>query len=536
MASVVPRTTPKLVVSLALAVGLFAVACSPPPQPTLDLGSGQQFVPQVVDYLDNVGIDPSISLNSSDNPAIAYFGVAQKLTPGEIPPAHPIGSPTLPAVLLATYDNGVWTRGKVEDDVKDLTADDATGTGIAYDSSDKLHVVWSTTKGLWYADNTAGDFKPKEIDTGPISGPSIALDSKGTPWVAYYSGQNAYVATRKGSSWDTERIGKSGSCTNCPPSRTAVAMGDNDTPVIAFTDFSTNSPMAAVESGKGWSTVDLEHGAGGFGISAAAKSDGTTHVVYYTTDGEIHDATVPSDATKPAGTPVKVGTYTASGGGLSLGTSIAISEDGTQHVAWSDPGIGVALATGKEGSFKPIPTQGTIEGGTPAIAVAPDGKTTFVAWYDTVTQDLRVGVYGMTTGELAIAKPSPTPATPNQASPSASSSGSACAPGPKSLDVTAKGIAFQESCLAAPADKPFTISFTNEDAGIPHDVAISTESTATNPTGGKILFEPKGGAAAAITGPGKTQYDVQALKAGSYFFFCQVHPTSMFGTFVVAKG
>jgi plastocyanin len=534
MAPVVPRTTPKLVVSLALALGLFAVACSPPPKPTLDLGTGTQFVPQVVDYLDNVGFDPAIALDSSNNPAVTYFGVAQKLTPGEIPPAHPIGSPTLPAVLLATLDSGVWTRGKVEDDVKDLTAEDATGTGVAYDSSDKLHVVWSTTKGLWYADNTAGDFSPKQVDSGPIAGPSIALDSSGTPWIAYYSGQNVYVATQKGSRWDIMRVGKSGSCTNCPPSRTAVAIGSNDAPVIAFTDFSSNSPMAAVESGKGWSTIDLEHGAGGVGISAGAKSDGTTHVVYYTNSGEIHDATVPANGNGSIATPAQVGSYTNSGSGTALGTSIAISQDGTQFVAWSDPGIGIALASGKQGSFKPIATQGTVEGGTPAIAVAPDGKTTYVAWYDTLTQDLQVGVYGTTTGELAIAKPSPTPATPGQATPTPS--GAACSPGPKSLDVTAKGIAFEETCLAAPADKPFTINFTNDDAGIQHDVAISTVSTETDPTGGKILFEPKGGAGSAITGPDKLNYDVPALKAGSYFFFCQIHQTTMVGTFVVAKG
>jgi plastocyanin len=530
MAAVVRRTTPKLVVSLALALGLFAVACSPPPKPTLDLGTGTQFVPQVVDYLDNVGFDPAIALDSSDNPAISYFGVAQKLTPGEIPPAHPIGSPTLPAVLLATYDNGVWTRGKVEDDVKDLTAEDATGTAIAYDSSDKLHVVWSTTKGLWYADNTAGDFNPKQVDTGPIAGPSIALDSSGIPWIAYYSGQNAYVATQKGSRWDISRVGKSGSCTDCPPSRTAVAIGSKDTPVIAFTDFSSNSPMAAVESGKGWSTVDLEHGAGGVGISAAAKSDGTTHVVYYTSSGEIHDATVPASATKPVGTPVEVGTYTASGDGLSLGTSIAISQDGTQHVAWSDPGIGVALATGKEGSFKPIPTQGTIEGGTPAIAVDPDGKTTYVAWYDTLTQDLQVGIYGTTTGELAIAKLSPTPATPGEASPSAQ--GAACSPGPKSLDLTAQGSAYQETCLAAVAGKPFTIAFTNEDP-FDHNVEIITQGPATN-TAAKKLFAPKGDA--GFVGPGTTHYKVGALDAGTYFYYCFFHPTTMTGTFVVAKG
>ncbi|MFL5766246.1 MAG: cupredoxin domain-containing protein [Actinomycetota bacterium] len=526
-----PRTTPKLVLSLALALGLFAAACSAPPAPNLDLASsGQQFIPQVVDYLDNVGFDPAIALDSSDNPAVTYFGVAQKLKPGEIPPAHPIGSPTLPAVLLATLDTGVWTRGKVEDDVKDLTAEDATGTGIAYDSSDNLHVVWSTTKGLWYADNTAGDFSPKQVDKGPIAGPSIALDSSGTPWVAYYSGKNAYVATQKGSRWDITRIGKSGTCTDCPPPRTAVAVGSDDTPVVAFTDLSSNSPMAAVSSGKGWSTVDLESGAGGFGISAASKDDGTTHVVYYTTSGEIHDATVPANGNGSVGTPVKVGTYTASGGGLALGTSISISQDGTQHVAWSDPGIGIALASGKQGAFKPIPTQGTVGGGTPAIAVTPDGKTTYVAWYDTETQDLRVGIYAETSGELAVAEPSPTPATPGEASPSASAS--TCSPGPKSLDVTAKGIAFLETCLAAAADKPFTITFDNQDAGVPHNVAIK-DAPPTDVTA-KPLFEPKGGA--TVTGPATEKYQVGALKAGTYTFFCEVHPTSMFGTFVVAKG
>jgi plastocyanin len=229
---------------------------------------------------------------------------------------------------------------------------------------------------------------------------------------------------------------------------------------------------------------------------------------------------------------VKVGTYAATGGAVQLGTSIAISQDGTQYVAWSDPSVGIALASGKEGAFKPIATQGTISGATPAIAVSPDGKAAYVAWYDASTQDLQVGVYAPTSSGMLLAKPSPTPATPNLPSPSTSAP--TCAPGPKSLDVTAKGIAFLETCLAAPADKPFTINFTNDDAGTPHDVAILDHGPATD-TSAKLLFEPKGGVAGALVGPGSTKYDVPALKAGTYFFFCQVHPTSMFGTFIVAK-
>ena len=57
--------------------------------------------------------------------------------------------------------------------------------------------------------------------------------------------------------------------------------------------------------------------------------------------------------------------------------------------------------------------------------------------------------------------------------------------------MTAQNTKFLESCLAAPSGQPFTIDFTNDDAGIPHDVAISTVSTSVDPTGGKILFEGK---------------------------------------------
>ena len=40
------------------------------------------------------------------------------------------------------------------------------------------------------------------------------------------------------------------------------------------------------------------------------------------------------------------------------------------------------------------------------------------------------------------------------------------------LDVVAKNIAFDQTTLTAPADRPFTIHFDNQDAGTPHDVDI----------------------------------------------------------------
>jgi plastocyanin len=72
----------------------------------------------------------------------------------------------------------------------------------------------------------------------------------------------------------------------------------------------------------------------------------------------------------------------------------------------------------------------------------------------------------------------------------------------------------------APAGKPFTIKFVNNDAAIPHNVAIR------DATGSEIW---KGD---IVAGVASRIYTVIPLKAGSYTFLCDVHPT-MTGTLVV---
>lgn len=98
-----------------------------------------------------------------------------------------------------------------------------------------------------------------------------------------------------------------------------------------------------------------------------------------------------------------------------------------------------------------------------------------------------------------------------------------CSPSGTSLKISAKNIKFDKSCLAAPAGKAFTITFDNKDSGVPHNVDIFTNSSAT-----KSLFK-----GSTITGPKTTTYKVPALKAGTYYFRCDIHPTQMNGTFVV---
>ena len=100
-----------------------------------------------------------------------------------------------------------------------------------------------------------------------------------------------------------------------------------------------------------------------------------------------------------------------------------------------------------------------------------------------------------------------------------------CAPAGTDLEITAKALAFDTDCLAAPANTPFKIRFENADVGVPHNIAAYTDESAS-----EGLFKSE-----VITGPDTLTLDVPALGAGTYFFRCDVHPTTMTGTFIVGE-
>ncbi len=97
--------------------------------------------------------------------------------------------------------------------------------------------------------------------------------------------------------------------------------------------------------------------------------------------------------------------------------------------------------------------------------------------------------------------------------------GSAAPGGGQAADVTieAKGIAFTQTSWTGPAAKPFTIAFSNQDPGTPHNVEIK-DST------GAVVFKGD-----IFSGVDTKIYQVPALPAGDYTFSCVVHP-NMTGT------
>jgi plastocyanin len=83
-------------------------------------------------------------------------------------------------------------------------------------------------------------------------------------------------------------------------------------------------------------------------------------------------------------------------------------------------------------------------------------------------------------------------------------------------------LSFEQDQIAVPADTPFTITFENKQAGVPHNVEIFTDAARS---GVHFLGE-------LITGPATIEYQVEPLAAGSYPFICTVHPP-MVGTLIV---
>jgi len=108
------------------------------------------------------------------------------------------------------------------------------------------------------------------------------------------------------------------------------------------------------------------------------------------------------------------------------------------------------------------------------------------------------------------------------------STASASAANSISIELTARNDAFDSGTITVPAGSNVSIIFTNEDAEIPHNVAIYRELP-----GGQTrpVFIGQ-----TIVGPASINYTFTAPSAaGKYFFECDVHPDKMSGDFIITQ-
>ncbi|MBV8982657.1 MAG: cupredoxin domain-containing protein [Acidimicrobiia bacterium] len=131
------------------------------------------------------------------------------------------------------------------------------------------------------------------------------------------------------------------------------------------------------------------------------------------------------------------------------------------------------------------------------------------------------GTGGGEPGQAAAPKPTPasseapTSAPPPTKAPAAAPSGG----GNTSANLDAKSISFVQKTLTLKADSPVVIHFNNQDAGIPHNVDITTDQGGSN-----TLYKQD-----PVTGPATEDYKFTTQGPGKLYFHCDVHP-NMTGT------
>lgn len=559
----IPADVTKRLMILSCAAALLAAACSEPPQAEIDYGAGVEFVPFVVDNLDDAGLGNAITLDKDGIPYVSYLIFPGELAADAIPIPRPIGAPFISttatpsepsqegaAVGVASVSaNGTWTRGAAAqvqesplgitipygpatvDSLIGSTADNTNGTDIAIDANGGKHVVWAGRDGIWYAGAGAtGAFKESQVDewtpslahAGPLGRPSVAVDRSGTPWVAYTvdtaAGQAVQVASLAGNKWIAETAATIDSCSGSgcsQPGPTEIGMTANG-PVVVYVDGVTGDLMAATKSGDRWTTSAVHAGIVPSGLSMTVSADGAPYVAYYG-DGAVYLAASSGtgwSTAKVADADPGSGTDNAA-----QTTGVAVDDAGKIYVAWYDQGEGVLLSSGDGSSFTPVDTPDTSGGGYPSLGVTADGSRIFLAWYDIESQDLLLGVQG-DVSDLLVAQPSPTPeAVPTQAPPTD------CAPDGADLQIVALGSTFDLDCLAVQAGTDFNVTLDNQDP-LPHDFSIYPSAADLTNALFSSIQDPNNGSTT-------NTYPIPALDAGTYYFQCDFHPTTMFGNFIV---
>lgn len=526
---------------------LLSVGCAGATLPPVDLGTGVRFVSEVADGLSDAGRHSDIVLTPEGAPLIAYFAFPDDLDEGEVAAPRPIGSPSVPGVLLTTVDaSGLWVHGAIvigadipnvdlpfnpaiDEEAADIQRGSTTGISMVLGDDGRLHVAWGTSDGLWYAVGSSdpasmSQWEVERIGSSPPGGPSIALAGS-SPFISYISGAELYVAQPTADGWSSSAVASAAACDAQSPCGTG-AVSSGGVPAVAYTAADGSLSLARAVTPT-WASQRVA--TAGELPDAAAMPGGGIAISYYSAS-EVLVAILEGDGPVIPSTVAAVDATSAGAEGAA--TSIAVDGGGRVAVAWYDAStLSVALAESVDGSsYASVETAGIRSAADPAVAIGADPAQTAVVWYDVERSDLMVGRHA-DLADLTIALASPIPQPKPVGDGSVPTVPSDCVDAVDGrVTVVAVGVAFTDgSCIRVAADEAFVIDFDNQDPAATagqHNIAIFPSATALS----DVLFRGD-----LISGPATAEYEVPALAAGQYYFHCDVHP-QMTGQVVVEAG
>ena len=218
----------------------------------------------IVTYTDSLLWSTSLTLDSNDNPHIAY------------------------------HHNGFcyarWTGSGWDNQTVDYSSDMMGYYSLVLDANDNPHVSYyigwiqyfETGQDLKYARWTGNGWELQTLDTDGNVGywNSLALDNNGNPHITYFNNDTGFIkyTRRTESSWETQIVDKAGKAGLYP----SLALDQSNCPHISYLDTSYGELKFAHWTGSAWDiqVVDSSSFTGYF-TSLVLDSYGYPHISYY---------------------------------------------------------------------------------------------------------------------------------------------------------------------------------------------------------------------------------------------------------------
>ena len=481
---------------------------------------------QVSRVTSSAPVGPSIAIVAG-SPRIAYYSSASSLA----------------SVELAEPDGDGWAIEEVSSAASCQTCQTAVvaapgGPAVAFTNGNSVQVAMNDGENGWVTE---------EVERGGGQGLSGTSTGDGIA-LSYYLGDEVHVAQGPPSGpFDTASAGTVGSESEAEEGAgTSVAADDAGTLWLAWLD-ADEGVVFASSGDDGFSPVETQPdtASGAMPSVDVTPDDSTAFLAWYDTEhedalvgqyGEIEGLAIAAPSPEPVGVPpvVQPGAdcVQAVSGVVEL-TALGVAFDATcVEVPTGEPftiafgneddGVphNVAIYPSADDLANPL-FRGDNITGVDSIEYPVDPLDAGEYYFQCDVHPTMNGTW--TAGEGGGGGGGGTGPTGATGSTGGGGGGNGGGGGGAAVAVTAQGIAFDTDTIELPADSESTITFDNQDAGVPHNIAIYTdESAAENLFPGEV-----------ITGADTIDYTIPPLEAGEYYFQCDVHP-QMNGTVLVA--